>query len=175
MAQGQGHAKQPRGSVSEDGHLHALCKEGSYKKIEEFIQTYKADLPAKLVYRRGVFGYTPIHEAVSSDHSEVLKLLLEHKGNPNCRANSGYTPLHLAASSGHVNCVRVLLENDADISNRDEYGKTPMQTAELSSKQSVMKVLRSAGELQSIMFMIIIMVYTWYLTNKIIFVYVKEY
>ena len=160
MAQGQSHAEQSRGSVSEDGRLHALCKEGKYKKIEEFIQTYKADLPAKLVYRRGVFGYTPIHEAVSSGHSKVLELLLEHKGNPNCRANSGYTPLHLAASSGHVNCARVLLENDADISNKDEYGKTPMQTAELSSKQSVMKVLRSAGELQSIMFMIIIMVYT---------------
>ena len=167
MAQGQGHAKQSRGSVSEDGHLHTLCKDGKYKNIEEFIQTYKVDLPAKLVYRRGVFGYTPIHEAVNSGHSEVLKLLLEHNGNPNCRANSGYTPLHLAASSGHVNCVRVLLENDADISNKDEYGKTPIQTAELSSKQGVMKVLRSAGELQSII--IIIIIITVPSVNKIIF------
>ena len=131
---------------TEDGKLHALCKDGKYGRIEEFIGNYQADLPSKLAYRRGVFGYTPIHEAVSSGHSEVLKLLLKHEGDPNCRANSGYTPLHLAASSGHVDCVRVLLENNANISNTDEYGKTPIQTAELSSKHGVMKVLRSAGE-----------------------------
>ena len=149
MAQVRGQEQPARGSVSEreDGRLHALCKDGRYKKIEEFVQNYKADLQAKLVYRRGVFGYTPIHEAVSSGHSKVLQLLLEHKGDPNCRANSGYTPLHLAASSGHVDCVRVLLANDANISNKDEYGKTPIQTAELSSKLGVMKVLKSAGEL----------------------------
>ena len=134
-------------SVTYDGRLHAWCKDGRYKKIEEFIQNYKDGLSAKLVYRRGVFGYTPIHEAVGSGHSKVLELLLEHGANPNCRANSGYTPLHLAASSGHVDCVRVLLANDADISKTDEYGKTPIQTAELSSKHGVMKILRSAGKL----------------------------
>ena len=141
--------REPRlsqGPITEDGKLHALCKDGRYKKIEEFIRNYQADLTSKLAYRRGVFGYTPIHEAVSSGHSKVLELLLEHDGDPNCRANSGYTPLHLAASSGHVDCVRVLVDNNADISNTDEYGKTPIQTAELSSKHGVMKVLRSAGE-----------------------------
>ena len=135
------------GSAVEDGRLHALCKDGKYKKVERYVQSHKTELPAKLVYRRGVFGYTPIHEAVSSGHSKVLELLLNHDGDPNCRANSGYTPLHLAASSGHVDCVRVLLENNANISNTDEYGKTPIQTAELSSKHGVMKVLKSAGEL----------------------------
>ena len=142
----QGRERPTQGPITEDGKLHALCKEGKYKKIVEFIGNYQADLPSKLAYRRGVFGYTPVHEAVSSGHSKVLELLLEHEGDPNCRANSGYTPLHLAASSGHVECVRVLLDNNADISNTDEYGKTPIQTAELSSKHGVMKVLRSAGE-----------------------------
>ena len=132
--------------ITDDGNVHALCKEGKYWKIEEFIKNYQADLPSKLTLRRGVFGYTPIHEAVSSGHSEVLKLLLKYEGDPNCRANSGYTPLHLAASSGHLDCVRVLLDNKADISITDEYGKTPIQTAELSSQHGAVKVLRSAGE-----------------------------
>ena len=134
-------------TVTEDGRLHALCKDGKYKQIEKFLQTYKADLPAKLAYRRGVFGYTPIHEAVSSGHAKVVELLLEHGGNPNSHCNSRYTPLHLAASSGHINCIRVLLANNADTTRTDEYGKTPIQTAELSSKHGVMKVLKSAGEL----------------------------
>ena len=140
-----GDPKTAQGFINEDGRLHTWCKEGKKKKVEEFIRTCK-DLPLRLAYRRGVFGYTPLHEAVSNGHSEILKVLLRHDGDVNSRANSGYTPLHLAASSGHVDCVRVLLDNAADIANTDEYGKTPIQTAELSSKHGVVKVLRSAGE-----------------------------
>ena len=132
-------------SSAEDNRLHELCKNGKYKLVEQFVQKHKSELPVKLTYRRGVFGYTPVHEAVSGGHSKVLELLLKHNGDPNCRCNSGYTPLHLAASSGHVDCVRVLLENDADILVTDEYGKTPIQTAELSSKHGIIKILKSAG------------------------------
>ena len=39
---------------TEDGKLHALCKDGKYGRIEEFIGNYQADLPSKLAYRRGV-------------------------------------------------------------------------------------------------------------------------
>ena len=129
-----------------DGHLHRLCSQGKYKEVKEYIQTFKPSLLLRLACQRGVLGYTPLHEAVNSGHSEVLELLLEHGGNPNCSANSGYTPLHLAVSSGHVNCIRVLLANNADISITNESGKTPIQIAELNSKHDIMKILRSAGE-----------------------------
>ena len=129
-----------------DNRLHSLCRKGNYKKVEEFIQTYKGDLLLVLAHHQGLYGYTPVHEAVSHGHSEVLELLLEHEGDPNCRANGGYTPLHLAASTGNVDCVRVLLDNNADFLSTDEYGKTPIQTAELSSKHDVIKTLRSAGK-----------------------------
>ena len=101
-----------------------------------------------LANRKGVFGYTPLHEAVANGKPEVLKFLLEQTGNANvnCRANSGYTPLHLAASSGNRKCAQELLEHCADIGCVDEYGKTPKQTAELSSKSSIVKLLRSEGE-----------------------------
>ena len=138
-------ARAAQGFINEDGRLHTWCKEGKFNKVKEFIETCK-DLPLRLAYRRGVFGYTPLHEAVSNGHSSILKLLLRYNGDVNSRANSGYTPLHLAASSGHTNCVRVLLDNGADIANTDEYGKTPIQTAELSSKHGVVKVLKSAGK-----------------------------
>ena len=145
---GADRARAAQGFINKDGDLHNWCREGKIKRVREFIDTCK-DLHLRLAYRQGIFGYTPLHEAVSNGHLDILKLLLRKQADVNSRANSGYTPLHLAASLGHVNCVRVLLDNGADIANTDEYGKTPIQTAELSSKHEVVKVLRSAGKCAS--------------------------
>ena len=132
--------------MTEDDHLHRLCNQGKYTEVEQFIQTFKTDLPLRLAYRRGEFGYTPLHEAVNSGHSKLLNLLLEHGGDPNCCTYSGYTPLHLAASSGHLDCIRVLLASNADISIINKHGVTPIQIAEFNPKHDIMKALRSAGE-----------------------------
>ena len=134
------------GFLQDDSRLHKLCQDGSLKRVTEFVESLDTKtLEEKLANRKGVFGYTPLHEAVASGHAKVLDFLLKKAGDVNCRANSGYTPLHLAASSGHAECVRVLLNNKADISMVDEYGKTPKQTAELSSKNSIVRLLRSEG------------------------------
>ena len=144
--QGQGESgRQRRDQQGEDGLLHKWCREGRYHQIEEFIRTC-SDLPSSMTYRQGVFGYMPIHEAVSNGHSKVLQQLLEHDSNPNRRTNSGYTPLHLAASSGHIDCARVLLAKNANIMITDAFGKTPIQIAKLNSKHGMVKLLRSAGE-----------------------------
>ena len=137
------------GFLQDDSRLHKLCHDGNLKKIKEFVDKLdEKSLAEKLANRKGVFGYTPLHEAVASGKAEVLHYLLDktNDAHVNCRANSGYTPLHLAASSGHGQCVSKLLEHSADISITDEYGKTPKQTAELSSKASIVKLLRSEGE-----------------------------
>lgn len=106
----------------------------------------EGNIDDRLNNRRGVFGYTPLHEAVSGGHHKVLDHLLGKGGDVNCRANSGYTPLHLAASAGHINCVKILLKHDANIILVDDYGKTPKQTAALSSKTNIVKLLRSEGD-----------------------------
>ena len=137
-------------ALADDARLHKLCQDGDLSKIKDFVNQFpdRMTLDDRLANRKGVFGYTPLHEAVASGHHDVLDCLLRKAGDShvNCRANSGYTPLHLAASSGHGECVRVLLKHNADISVTDEYGKTPKQTAELSSKNGIVRILRGAGE-----------------------------
>ena len=133
-----------QGEISRDSRLHTWCKDGKFKKIEEFISTC-TDLPSRLECRRGWYGYTPLHEAVRNGHYRVLQLLLYNGGNVNSCANRGRSLLHIAASNGRVNCVRILLQANADISMTDEYGKTPMQMAESCRKHAVLKVLKSAG------------------------------
>ena len=136
-------------AIADDAHLHKLCQTGALDRISEYVRYFpdRASLNDRLANRKGVFCYTPLHEAVASGHSDVLDHLLERAGDKhvNCRANSGYTPMHLTASSGHVDCVKVLLKHNADIGIKDEYGKTPKQTAELSSKIAIVRVLRVQG------------------------------
>lgn len=46
-------------------------------------------------------------------HKELVKLLLEHKANPNSTTTAGHTPLHIAAREGHVQTIRILLDMEA--------------------------------------------------------------
>ena len=139
------------GLLNDDWRLHKLCQEGKLKKVDECVKGLDREaLDVKLANHKGVFGYTPLHEATANGHATVLDYLLDKGGDVNCRANSGYTPLHLAASSGHVECVKVLLKHNADISITDEFGKTPKQTAELSSKNGIVRLLKSEGTIMQI-------------------------
>ena len=135
--------------LQDDAKLHNLCQEGNLTKIKKYVENLTdEELVEKLANRKGMFGYTPLHEAVARGKADVLDYLLSRTKNAhvNCRANSGYTPLHLAASSGHKDCVIILLKHNANISIMDEFGKTPIQTAELGAKASIVRLLRSEGE-----------------------------
>ena len=133
----------------EDTRLHRLCHDGTVEEVKSFAeQLGTVDAFAdRLAGRKGVFGYTPLHEAVAGGNHEVLDYLLTttSSAHVNSRSGSGYTLLHLAASSGHISCLQVLLKNGADISITDEFGKTPKQTAELSGKGRAVRILRSEG------------------------------
>lgn len=56
---------------------------------------------------------TPLHCAARMGHKELVKLLLEHKANPNSTTTAGHTPLHIAAREGHAQTVRILLDMEA--------------------------------------------------------------
>lgn len=56
---------------------------------------------------------TPLHCAARMGHKELVKLLLDHKANPNATTTAGQTPLHIAAREGHVQTVRILLDMEA--------------------------------------------------------------
>ena len=115
-------------------NLHKLCREGELERIQDYARSVdrKTLIEHVQLQKETALGYTPIHEAVTGDHDEVLAYLLELGGREidvNCRSKSGFTPLHLAACAGRSECVRVLLEYGADLSLPDEFGKTPREAA----------------------------------------------
>ena len=130
--------------------LSKLCSKDTLEKIKEAVEGLDDGVLAdRLALRSGVFGYSPLHEAVASRKPEVLDYLLTRTGDAHVdyRANGGNTPLHLAASRGSIDCIRVLLRHGADYTLTNEDGKTPKQVAESISilrpvRSRVMRLLR---------------------------------
>lgn len=58
---------------------------------------------------------TPLHCAARMGHNEMVKLLLEHKANPNSTTTAGHTPLHIASREGHTQTARTLLDMNAQL------------------------------------------------------------
>lgn len=56
---------------------------------------------------------TPLHCAARMGHKELVKLLLDHKANPDSATTAGHTPLHIAAREGHIHTIRILLDAGA--------------------------------------------------------------
>lgn len=124
--------------------LHDLCSQGKLRQIKELL----AKVPNATDWINepaGVFGYTPLHEAISSKNADILRLLLTYGGQVDALSNGRYTPLHIAASIGDAECIRVLLENNASLTLVDEFGKTPYATAQLNHRKKAGKILKTAG------------------------------
>ena len=130
---------------AERHRLHDLCHAGRLKQVKEYLAN-DPNAIMSINEPAGVFGYTPLHEAVSSRNANILRLLLTYGGLVDALSNGNYTPLHIAASIGDVECIKVLLEYNASISRVDEFGKTPFATAQLNKRKKAARLLKTAGK-----------------------------
>uniref|UniRef100_A0A4W5RI57 Ankyrin 1 n=1 Tax=Hucho hucho TaxID=62062 RepID=A0A4W5RI57_9TELE len=88
---------------------------------------------------------TPLHCACRMGHKELVKLLLEHKANPNSTTTSGHTPLHIAAREGHAQTTRILLDMEAQQTKMTKKGFTPLHVASKYGKVDVAELLLERG------------------------------
>ncbi|MGH0179506.1 UNVERIFIED_CONTAM: hypothetical protein FKN15_001612 [Acipenser sinensis] len=78
-------------------------------------------------------------------HKELVKVLLEHKANPNAATTAGHTPLHIAAREGHVATIHVLLDAEAQQTRMTKKGFTPLHVAAKYKKLEVAQQLLERG------------------------------
>ena len=73
---------------------------------------------------KGLKGYTALHSSCRYGHVDIVRTLVNHKGNVNATTDSGDTPLTLAAKYKHDNVVYALLSDSqcpVDAEGQDGY------------------------------------------------------
>jgi len=69
-------------------------------------------------------GMTPLHNAASDGHDNLVKTLIDLKSNLHAKSNLWDTPLHIAARNCRESCIRVLLDAGASLELKNKHGKT---------------------------------------------------
>lgn len=90
---------------------------------------------------RGIKGEcTPLMEAASAGHLDIVRLLIAHGADVNAQSTSGNTPLMYACAGGHEDAVETLLEAGANVEDHNENGHTPLMEAASAGHVNVAKV-----------------------------------
>src|SRR5690348_16191429 len=90
-------------------------------------------------------GFTALTGAVSQNHNEVAKILVENGANVNYSYEGGFTPLIHAAHAGNFELVKLLLEKGADPNAKNGEGKTPTAYAREKGHDRVIELLKTHG------------------------------
>ena len=114
-------------AYSEDGFqpLGLACFFGHLDSAEYLV---KAGAPVNALSHNELSA-APIQSAAAGGHSKIVKVLLEHRADPNIRTQGGYTPLHAAAQNGDEEMIRILLYGGADLLLTSTDGKTALDLA----------------------------------------------
>ena len=130
----------------EEQLLNRFSHDGKTEDVRKYLSELTEDeCPSKLLQRGGLFGYTPLHEAASEGHYEIVGMLMDRGANADLKTNNGYTCLHLAAAGGHNDSAKVLIQKGANIKCTDEFGRTALESAEVAARMDTLRVMLSAG------------------------------
>ncbi|CAG5121213.1 unnamed protein product [Candidula unifasciata] len=128
--------------ASEEGEsLLSLACSAGYYELAQVLLTMKAN-----VEDRGIKGdCTPLMEAASGGHVDIVRLLLLHHADINAQSSAGNTPLHYGACGGFKDVVLELVMNGANVEIHNENGHTPLMEAASAGHVEVAKILLEHG------------------------------
>lgn len=87
----------------------------------------------------------PLHAAVSTQRTEIVRLLLDRGADIERRDRFGRTPLHWAVTCGHPDMAALLLECGAHREPVDARGYTPLWWARHGAHDAVVRLLLEGG------------------------------
>eukprot|EP00250_Pteridium_aquilinum_P033279 c5402_g1_i1 orf=1-2583(-) len=137
--------RQTRGSTAgEDGRteLHVAASIGSLKLVKILLQ-HGSEIDAV-----DTLGKTPLWEAVSGEHVEVLKELLVHGASSHLDESlkrGSIAAIHVAATLASTEVLVQLIEYKASLETKDKEGRTALHFAVEAERIESLKVLLRAG------------------------------
>ncbi|XP_059471305.1 ankyrin repeat domain-containing protein 17 isoform X2 [Neocloeon triangulifer] len=128
--------------TTEDGEsLLSLACSAGYFELAQVLLAMSAG-----VEDRGIKGdCTPLMEAASAGHADIVRLLIENGADVNAQSSTGNTPLMYACAGGHLEVVEILLAAGANVEDHNENGHTPLMEAASAGYVNVAKVLLENG------------------------------
>lgn len=85
-----------------DSLLSLACSAGYYELAQVLLA-----MSAQVEDRGQKNDCTPLMEASSAGHIEIIELLIRHGADVNAQSSTGNTPLMYACAGGHVEAVKV--------------------------------------------------------------------
>ncbi|OZC08632.1 ankyrin repeat protein [Onchocerca flexuosa] len=111
------------------------AEDGDLESLKDLISNNPSLLSA-----RDVDGYTALHRAAYSGHTDIVDYLLSIGANPEWNTNDGWTVLHCAATWSMCEVVALLLRHGVNVNSRSNGGLTPLHLA-ITSNQPEDRVL----------------------------------
>ena len=93
-------------------------------------------------------GYTGLMAASERGRPDIVKLLLDHKADPNAAGRDGGTALMLAAENNQPDIVKQLIDRGADPNRQDNSGWTAVLKAAYQGNAKCIEILASHTKLE---------------------------
>lgn len=93
-------------------------------------------------------GYTALMVAAERGRADIVKLLLDHKADPNVAAQDASTALMLAAENNQPEIVKLLIGRGADPNRQDNNGWTAVLKAAYQGNAKCIEILASHSKLE---------------------------
>ena len=90
-------------------------------------------------------GWTPLQDAATFGHKEIVELLITKGADVNAKTEDGETPLHTAVSNDHKEIIELLIDKGADVNAKAEFGETPLHAAVSNDHKEIAERLIKEG------------------------------
>lgn len=137
---GDGSSQINEGTDDGESLLSLACSAGYYELAQVLLA-----MSAQVEDRGQKNDCTPLMEAASAGHVDIIHLLMSHHADVNAQSSTGNTPLMFACANGHVDAVMALLKNGARVEDHNENGHTPLMEAASSGHVAVAKVSKGGA------------------------------
>lgn len=118
--------------------LQSAAEFGQVDVVRSLLDTHDLDVNAA----EQETGRTALHCAASGDHTEILSILISHKGDHRLTDASGRSALHLAVKENAYGCLKRLLEMPFDLNMADSDGMNIWHLAGLYGSARTLDVLK---------------------------------